>query len=66
MSGFRLTPADARCIALDMNGLPCRNKPVRVTGYHGDCEIYGTFHEPWPCWVRASLCERHSRPEVSK
>ncbi len=48
-----------RCQALSMNGRQCARKAHRRYRYHGDGEIYGTFHEPWPSWVLIWLCEQH-------
>jgi hypothetical protein len=55
------------CAALDMHGKCCRKRarpwPFH---YHGDSELYGTFNEPWPGWVRVYLCEKHSEPSLKE
>jgi len=47
------------CIALLDTGRRCHRPAVRVTQYHGDNELYD-YSYPWPQWVRAELCDRHS------
>ncbi len=52
--------ASERCSALDQNGKQCRaTTNLERIQYHGDPELYGTFNEPWPGWVLATLCPRH-------
>lgn len=55
-----------QCAAIDDKGKRCRRQAVRVEHYHGDHELYGYFNEPWPSWVRAALCDKHSEPRKVK
>jgi len=54
------------CVALDDHGKRCRRAAVRVAQYHGDHELYGWMQEPWPSWVRAALCDKHSEAEPDR
>lgn len=56
----RWTKAWRQCQALDSDGRQCRERSaLRVEKYFGNPEHYGTFHEPWPGWVKILLCAKH-------
>lgn len=52
-----------RCVALDMEGIRCRNKAVGLFAYHGNSEIYP---DSVPTLVAADLCKSHSGEMGSK
>jgi len=57
-----MTQTKERCVALFDTGKRCRRLAVRVAHYHGEHELYDHYG-PEPTWVRAALCDKHSKPE---
>lgn len=57
-----------KCQALDQDGKQCKYAGTRVVKYHGENELYSSFHsEKYPItWVKIKVCKHHYEENFQK